>query len=417
MRLTRRTALTTATSTAAATLAAPGIARAQARTISLWHVFNLETDMIHPAIKTWNQRNATTPIEARIVPLAQLNAELTRAVATGAVPDIATVGGEALASFAHQGLLEDITDKVTASAMIRWADIYPGPKTGGTWGNRIYGVPRAVNTLALYYNRDLLAAKGLDPDKPPQTWSQIIAAAEKLTDKEKNVFGITFCAIQSEEGTFQWLPWLQQAGGAIARLDSPEAAAALQIWVDFVTKGHASRDVVTMRQYEATNTFIAGNAAMVVGGPWELPRVQSEAKFKWSVALLPVKDDRNIRASALGDFMLSIPKGAKNGADAFKVIEHMVSDEVLAGAWATGRMPVRPGLPIPDLPYKDAYAVFAEQMKYARVRGPHPRWPELSRPIQTAIQEALTGRASATDALSRAAKTLQPILAQMPLVE
>jgi multiple sugar transport system substrate-binding protein len=415
MRITRRAALGAA---AAASIATPAFVRAQTKPITFWHVFNLETDMVHAAIRAWNQRNPQMPIEARIVPLAQLNAELTRAVASGAVPDVSCVDGSAAASFSSQGMLEDITAEVQASKVIRWADIYPGPKSAGTWQGKIYCVPRAVNTLAIYYNKDMFAAKALNPDQPPQTWSAFNAAVEKLTDKDKNVFGMAFSAIQSEEGTFQWLPWLQQAGGSLAKLDSPEAAAALQLWVDWVAKGQATRDVVTMRQYEATNTFIAGNAAMVLGGPWELPRVQAEAKFKWGVALLPVKDDKNIRASALGDFMLCLPKGSKNRADGFKVIEHMLSDEVVAGAWATGRMPPRPGIPVPaDLPYRDAFAVFAEQMRYARVRGPHPRWPELSRPIQTAIQEAVTGRASASDALGRAARTLQPILAQVPLVE
>jgi multiple sugar transport system substrate-binding protein len=415
MRLSRRILLGSGAAAASTPLIG---ARAQARPITFWHVFNLETDMVHGAIRLWNQRNPSTPIEARIVPLAQLNAELTRAVTTGAVPDVSCVDGSAAASFSSQGLLEDITDQVQASTVIRWADIYPGPKSAGTWRGRIYSVPRAVNTLAIYYNKDMFAAKGLDPEKPPQTWSAFNAAVEKLTDKDKNVFGITFSAIQSEEGTFQWLPWLQQAGGSVAKLDAPEAASALQLWVDWVAKGQASKDVVTMRQYEATNTFIAGNAAMVEGGPWELPRVQAEAKFKWGVALLPVKDDKNIRASALGDFMLGIPKGSKNAAAGFKVIEHMLSDEVVATAWGTGRMPPRPGVAIPaDLPYRDAYGVFAEQMKYARVRGPHPRWPELSRPIQTAIQEAITGRASASEALGRAARALQPILAQVPLAE
>ena len=71
--------------------------------------------------------------------------------------------------------------------------------------------------------------------------------------------------------------------------------------------------MINQRQYEVTNTFMAGNAAMVIGGPWELPRMQKEAKFDWRLALLPVKDGKNIRASSLGGYDFVIPKGAKRG--------------------------------------------------------------------------------------------------------
>ena len=378
--------------------------------VELWHVFNLESDMIHGAIKNWNSRNAQVQIEARVLPLAQLNAEFTKAIASGAVPDAILFGGEAMAAFSSQGAFEDITDLVKSSS-IRFGDYYAGPRAAGMWGGKIYGLPRAVNTLALYYNADMLSAKGL---KVPTTWSEFSAAAATLTDPGK-VFGASFSAVQSEEGTFQYLPWLYQAGGSPDKLDSPEARSALQLWVDLVQKGHASKDVVTMRQYEATNTFIAGNAAMVVGGPWELPRIDKDAKFKWGVALLPVHDTKKLRASSLGDFMLAIPKGARNKADAFKVIEYMQSDEVMSTAWDTGRMPPRDGIKANSQKFPEALAVFQEQMKYAKVRGPHPQWPEISRPIQLAIQEALTGKASVNDALNKAAGSLAPIFAKTPL--
>ena len=98
---------------------------------------------------------------------------------------------------------------------------------------------------------------------PPKTWSELTADAAKLKDPAKNVFGFGFSAMQAEEGVFQWLPFLYQAGGSIDHLDAPEAAQSLQLLVDFVKSGSASLDVLNQRQYEVTNTFMAGNTAMV----------------------------------------------------------------------------------------------------------------------------------------------------------
>lgn len=402
--------------TAGATLATPGLAQAQAaRRVDLWHVFNIETDMIHPAIRAFNAANQDVQIEPRIVPLPQIAPEITRAVATGAVPDLITASNEQVVALAAQGVLDDITDHVRASQSIQWERIYPGPRAAGTFRNRIFGVPRAVNTLALYWNRDAFAEAGL-PDRAPTTWAETLQFAERLTNPQRNRFGFGFSAIQTEEGTFQFLPWLQMAGAGVATLDSPGAVEALSFWRTMVDRGFATRDVLTMRQYEVANTFMAGNAAMIVTGPWDLPRIAQGSRHRWAVALLPVHQDRNIRASALGDFLLCVPRGARNRAGALRVLDHMLSDATLAQAWAGGRLPPRPGL-IRNAEFPEALATFEEQMQFARMRGPHPRWPEISRPIQTAIQEAITGRATPQAALQRAAQQVNAILAREPLLE
>jgi len=249
-----------------APLLLPGLAAAQ-KPITLWHVFNLDTDIIYIGIKSFNESQNTHRIEPRLVPANQLSAELIKAIATGSVPDLVTIDNPNVASFAAQGSLTDLTDRVKASAVIKPEVYFQGPWASGVWKGHFYAVPRDANTLALCYNADMFRAKGLDPTKPPATWSELVADATKLRDADKNAFGFGFSAMQAEEGVFQWLPFLYQAGGSIDHLDSPEAAESLQLLVDFVKSGVASKDVINERQYEVTNTFMAGNAAMVLCGP------------------------------------------------------------------------------------------------------------------------------------------------------
>jgi len=392
----------------------PGLAAAQ-KPITLWHVFNLDTDIIYIGIKSFNESQKTYRIEPRLVPANQLSAELIKAIATGSVPDLVTMDNPNVASFAAQGSLTDLTDRVNTSALIKPEAYFKGPWASGVWKGRFYAVPRDANTLALCYNTDMFRAKGLDPAKPPATWSELIADATKLRDADKNVFGFGFSAMQAEEGVFQWLPFLYQAGGAIDHLDSPEAAQSLQLLVDFVKSGVASKDVINERQYEVTNTFMAGNVAMVLCGPWELPRLQREAKFEWKHALLPVKDDKNIHASSLGGYDWVIPTGAANTDGAFKFIEFMSDPKILSEAWKTGRLAPRTDVVLQDPLWPQAYTTYREQLQSARARGPHPQWPELSRAMSTAIQEAITGAKPTTEALKGAAAKIKPILDKTPL--
>jgi multiple sugar transport system substrate-binding protein len=58
----------------------------------------------------------------------------------------------------------------------------------------------------------------------------------------------------------------------------------------------------------------------------------------------------------------------------------------------------------------EAAAVFAEQLRYARNRGPHPEWPRISQHIQDAFQTVLTGQAEPQEALDRANEEIDAII-------
>ncbi|HUB49398.1 MAG TPA: extracellular solute-binding protein [Acetobacteraceae bacterium] len=270
--------------------------------------------------------------------------------------------------------------------------------------------------MCLYYNADMFRAKGLDPDKPPTTWSQLKDAAAKLTDPGKHVFGLGFCAHFSEQSTFQFLPFLWQAGGAIDKLDQPEATEALQFWTDFVNAGQTSRDVINQPQAEVVSSFLAGNYAMAVGGPWELPRFKTDAKFDWRVALLPVHDVQKIAVSSLGGFHFAIPAGAKQADGAFRVIETMLDPSIFQQGWNVGGL-MAPliNVALHDPNWQQAYTTYRAQLPTARQRGPHPHWSQLSRPLQTAIQEALTGSQPPHAAMTAAAAKVAPVLTKTPL--
>ena len=82
-------------------------ASAQTKTVTLWHPFTLETDMIYGGIKTFNESQSEYKIDARIVPGPQIATELIKAIATGSVPDLVTLDNPVVASFSAQGTLTD----------------------------------------------------------------------------------------------------------------------------------------------------------------------------------------------------------------------------------------------------------------------------------------------------------------------
>jgi multiple sugar transport system substrate-binding protein len=354
----------------------------------------------------FNEQQNEIEIQIRKSDFKDLTTDALRAYAIKKAPDIIAIDNPMHVAFSSKGAFLDLTDRIAKSEVIDFSKIYPGSRQTVMWHEKIYGLPKAVNTLCLYYNKDMFRKAGLDPDSPPETWSQLYEYAKKLTDPDKKVYGFAFSAIATGEGVFQFLPWVQMAGADYDNLASPEAAEALRYMKRFIDEGLSSKSVLTQRQWDMTGEFNAGRHAMIVGGPWELPRMTKTAEFDWGVALLPYNDKKKTRASALGDFNYAIFNTTKHPDDAFKVIEflHSQSDRM----WNEfGRLSPRSDMQ-PDKPrWPEVHAVFAKQMETARARGPHPNWPKVATAIHEAFQKVYTGQEEPEAALAEAAKRIK----------
>ena len=385
-------------------------AKAEDVKITVW---SLDRD-IQPApnlIKDFNALKNGIQVEYRYIQFDDVVSEAMRAYSTGNAPDIIAIDNPNHAMFAARGAFLDITDKIAGSDVIKPENYFPGPLKSTTWDEKYFGVPKATNTIALYYNKDLFKAAGLDPAKPPVTWDELVAAAKKLTDPAKNVYGIAFSAKANEEGTFQFLPWAQMAGATYKNINTDGAVKALEVWKQIMSEKLASPDTLTRSQWDATATFNAGNAGMVISGPWEIDRMLKDAKFDWGVALLPVPTPNAPRSSAMGDYNWAIFSKTKHPDEAFKVVEYFVSqDKDMFKRF--GQLPARSDIAIPptgNALKDDALKVFVEQLKYAQPRGPSPEWPKISKAIQDAIQASLTGQMSPKEALDQAAEKIKLI--------
>ncbi len=380
-------------------------------TISVWSL-DKENQPAYNLAKEFNDLDNGIKVDYRIVQFDDVVTEAMRAFATGKAPDIIAVDNPEHALFASRGAFLDLTDRIAASDTIKVENYFKGPLGSVTWDGKYYGVPKATNTIALYYNADMFRAAGLDPEDPPETWDELVQAARALNKPAENVYGLAFSAKANEEGTFQFLPWVQMSGGSYGKVNGEGAVRALNIWKTLLDEGLASPDTLTRGQWDSTGTFNSGNAAMVISGPWELNRMVEEAKFDWQVALLPLPEKGAQPASAMGDFNWAIFANSKHPDEAFKALEYFASrdDRMFADF---GQLPARNDVALPPTgvaPKDAALKVFLEQLKYAKPRGPHPEWPKISKAIQDAIQLALTGQMSPQDALDGAQAKIDAIL-------
>lgn len=218
MKLSRLAALGALAMAGVSAMTLPSFAQV---TLKVWSIDGINAPGIADTLsKEFDDANQDIVVEYRAVPFDDLVNESLRAFATGQAPDIVSFDNPDFAMFSSRGAMLDITDRVKNSTVIKADNYYAGPLNSVTWDGKYFGLPKYTDTIAVFYNKDLFKKAGLDPENPPKTWDELLDAARKLNDPANNVYGITFSARAGEEGTFQFLPWIQMSGGSYKTLST-----------------------------------------------------------------------------------------------------------------------------------------------------------------------------------------------------
>lgn len=388
--------------------AIPFSAMAEGATIDVWHYFSGESaPVFEELVERFNAENDKgITVVSTYIARNDLSQQYMMGAISGELPDIGMVDNPDHASFTTMGVFQDITDLVEA-----WGEagnFFAGSLNTATLDGKIYGLPDNSNCLAFMYNIDMFEAAGID--KVPETWDELYEAAVKLTTDD--VYGLAVSMPASEEATFQFMPWLLSTGATIENLDSEEAIKAVAFLHDLIKGGYMSADVINWNQGESNSQFIAGKAAMQIVGPWQIQTIQSQnPDLNFGVALVP-RDQ--IHASVLGGENFGICTGAEREA-AWEFLSWLMSAEIRAEyCERAGKFPPRKdSVELREIWTTDpVYGMYAGALEYAYARGPHPRWPEISTAIYTALHETFTGVKTPEEAMQTAAATVAGILAE-----
>jgi sn-glycerol 3-phosphate transport system substrate-binding protein len=283
-------------------------------------------------------------------------------------------------------------------------------------------LPFFRSTPILYYNTDMLAAKGV---KVPTTWDELRDAAAKLTVREGSetkTYGF--------EVPVDWWFWyalLHEAGGSLLTPDGKKAAfrdkgtEALQFWVDLVNKDKTMKRPPG-KDYNAwtvTNTdFINGRAAMIFTSTAFLNYMTENAKFKLGTAFLPGKVKQAVPTG--GTFFViarDAPPAQKEAGWAF--LKWMTEPaQTISLSKATGYMPIRTSaVNSPEMQafYKQNpnYKTAIDQLRTAQ-RFPYtPALIEIQREvIQPNLEAAVLGIKTAAEIMQAAEARANEILAK-----
>ncbi|MBT2514870.1 extracellular solute-binding protein [Arthrobacter sp. ISL-30] len=340
---------------------------------------------------------AGVTIKRETVPGKSLIAKVLQQASSKTLPDVLMLDNPDLQQIAGTGALAPLSDFKIST------DNYPeGILSAGTYKDKVYGLAPTVNTIALFYNKDLLAKAGVTP---PKTWDELKAAAAQLTSGGQ--YGLAFNANATYEGTWQFLPVMWSNGGDEKNIATPETTEALQLWTDLVKSRSVSSSALNWTQADVKDQFLARKAAMMVNGPWQIPSLGKDASLQYGVVNIPVKDADQTAVGPLGGEVWTVPQTGNKArqAKAAEIVSCMNSDEnQLAMAKSRNTIPSKTSLADTFAAENPKLATFTELVKTARARTGQlgEEWPGQAQKIYTAIQTALTDKAAPADALKQA---------------
>src|SRR6266705_1904827 len=302
---------------------------------------------------------------------------------------------------------------------------YPAFMENSQTGGKTWGIPFQRSTIVLYWNKEMFKDAGLDPNKAPATWDEMVAYAQKLTKRDASG-KVTQWGVQIPSTGFPY--WLFQAlttendvilmnsAGTETYYDKPGVVDALQYWLDLVNK-HKVHPEGIVEWGTTPKDFFERKIAMMWTTTGNLTNVRANAKFAFGVAMLPAGKQRGSPTGG-GNFYVFKKSAREQQEAAFRFIQWISSPE-RAAQWGidTGYVAVRPDAW--DTPAMKSYvggfaaaAVARDQLQYAVAELSTHENQRATKALNDGLQAALAVNKTPTqalgDALTEAERILKP---------
>jgi multiple sugar transport system substrate-binding protein len=190
-------------------------------------------------------------------------------------------------------------------------------------GDKLGGLPFALSTPIMYYNRDLMVQAGLDANPSMVNWDDVKTIAAALRDA-----GVE-APVVAEVNEWTAQTFIQNNGGRVlddtgkAVFDSEEAIGGMATWTDLV----ASQVYMTMANDQARPSFLAGNAAMYFTSVAGLPAIRDNASFDLGTAQFPATGDKPKLMPSAGNFLGVYTKDAEQQQACWAFLKFVSSTE------------------------------------------------------------------------------------------
>ena len=397
-------------------------------TVQFWHCMGSDNgDRIQRMVDRFNASQDEIEVVATYQGgYEEGNAKLQTAIAGGTAPDIAQIERGFVEPYAKAERLEDLKPYMEQSGVISPDDFVEGLMGYSYYdgSDKLVSIPFSRSTPIFYYNKDAFREAGLDADKGPETWDDVIECAKKLTKVEdgKTVrYGITFPV-----ATWYFKANVAQLGGrtinedrtAIGFYDNGVGKQVLDYWTELRDSGVYMVPPTKDGPVTARQAFINGEACMFQESTSLIGKLTESCDFELGAAYLPYAPDGKAAMPTGGANIAMMADGANKEA-AWKFLQWMLTDEegCLQFELESGYLPFTRQMieseAIQNLWEENPmYRIAYDQLQYAVDTEQHLYWAELKSEIRAAEQAVMNDNADIQETLDNLYARSQEILSQ-----
>lgn len=363
---------------------------------------------------------AAATLNVATVALEDLHQVLIHAVAEGRAPDLALLDSVWVPEFAASGFLwplDELDHDWLHTDFL--ADAVEPFRSANRWAGRVVAVPAEADVVGLWYRRDVLAEAGL---APPGTWAELAEVGRALRRMGFDHPLVLPTGFRGAETTTYCLMGLLGANGATlldddeVTLDSPATCECLAMLADLVADGVLARDTVTFEYDRGARLLAQGDAALLVGGSYELRMIEAETGLDgpgvWEQFgfAAPPRGPRPGPVTLAGGMVHAIFRQAQNPHLAMALVRQVSARDALAEmSRRTGQLASRRSAA--DLAARDSefLEVTSQMLRRAVLRPATRTYPRVSTQLQVMLESVLVGRLDPATAAARTAEMVSAI--------
>jgi multiple sugar transport system substrate-binding protein len=272
-------------------------------------------------IAAYEKKYPDTKVNIQQVPFAQFVKQMTVRFAAGTPPDIVHLPSRDFASFADQGWLEPLDERLKSTDILRtWTPL----ESEMSWGGKTQGVLLMGYGGMLFYNEQKLKDAKLDVPKTPDQW---LSAMKATTDASKGNFGLATITAEHPNMVVEMASWVIGSGadwlkGGKYNFTDPAVVKAVDGWRQSVTYAPKGTNSAQARQL-----FIDGKVTFLRDGPWvwgAVAKAPADVKPALKIGALPFAVTPGGASNSLH---LAAKTEAKKKDAAWKFIELAASPE------------------------------------------------------------------------------------------
>lgn len=279
-----------------------------------------------------------------------------------------------------------LSDTAKTPAAWDWKDYQKAAVDAVTLNGNVYAVPIVTEWEMLFYRKDLFEQAGL---KPPANLEELEAAAKKLHNPEKEMYGIVSRG-QRGAAVTQFSSYLYEFGGDFIKdgkavIGSPESVKAIQYYGRLL-KNYGPPGVTNMSWPQAQALMASGKVAMWTDASTLLAGLLDPAKSKVAdkigLAMFPAGPNGSKPFNVV-PWAVSVSAQSKNKEAAWEFVKWLSSKEVMKKAQIAGNTTARNSVwSDPEVLAKLQPGLADIAKKTAEVGVPYDR------PVMTAVVEA-----------------------------